>query len=105
MHFLERRLHSSHQILREVCGPGRLKAQPEALFPNRARTRHTDSVEITHMVVGWFVFFPFFFLFFLGLYLRHMEVPMSGVKLELQLPGQATAKPDLSHIYHLQPMP
>ena len=40
----------------------------------------------------------FFFLFFLGPYLQHMEVPRLGVKLELQLPiyTTATAMWDLS---------
>ena len=31
------------------------------------------------------------FVGFLGLHLRHMEVPRLGVKLELQLPGCTTA--------------
>ena len=42
-------------------------------------------------------FLPFFllpsflsFLYFLGLHMRHMEVPTRGVKLELQLPAYAT---------------
>ena len=42
-----------------------------------------------------------FILFcFLGLYLRHIEVPRLGVESELQLPvyATATAMPDLSHI-------
>ena len=40
---------------------------------------------------------------FLGLYLRHMEVPRLGVELELQLLAYitATATPDLSHVYEL----
>ena len=40
---------------------------------------------------------------FLGLYLRHMEVPRLGVKLDLQLPvyTTATATRDLSHICDL----
>ena len=33
----------------------------------------------------------FFFLFFLGLYLRHMEVLRLGVELELQLLAYTTA--------------
>ena len=33
----------------------------------------------------------FFFLFFLGLHLWHMEVPRLGVKSELQLPAYTTA--------------
>ena len=31
------------------------------------------------------------FLFFLGLYLRHVEVPRLGVESELQLPAHTTA--------------
>ena len=34
-------------------------------------------------------FFPL--LFFLGLYLWHMEIPRLGVESELQLPAYATA--------------
>ena len=43
------------------------------------------------------------FLSFLGPYLRHMEVPMLGVELELQLIAYATATatPDLNHICDL----
>ena len=33
----------------------------------------------------------FFPLVFLGLYLRHIEVPRQGVELELQLPAYALA--------------
>ena len=45
----------------------------------------------------------FFFFYFLGLNLRHMEVPRLGVELELQLPAYttATAKQDPSHICNL----
>ena len=43
----------------------------------------------------------FFFLFFLGLHLRRLEVPRLGVESELQLPtyntATATATQDLSH--------
>ena len=37
---------------------------------------------------------------FIGLHLRHMEVPRVGAELELQLPAytRATVTPDLSHI-------
>ena len=43
------------------------------------------------------------FFGFLGSYLRHMEVPRLGVKLELQLPAYttATATQDPSHVYDL----
>ena len=47
----------------------------------------------------------FFFLFcFLGPHLRHMEIPRSGVKSELQQLAYTTttAMPDLSHICNLQ---
>ena len=46
----------------------------------------------------------FFFFCFLGLYLRHMELPRLGVQLELQLPAYstATAMQDLSRICNLQ---
>ena len=42
--------------------------------------------------------FVCFFFFFVGPYLRNMEVPRVGVELELQLPAYATAiaTPDLS---------
>ena len=47
--------------------------------------------------------FCFVFLFFLGLHLKHIEVPWLGVKMELQLPayttGAATQAP--SHICDL----
>ena len=48
-------------------------------------------------------FFFLFLIFFLGLHLRHVEVPSLGVKSELQLPAYATAtaKPDLSLICNL----
>ena len=39
-----------------------------------------------------------FFFVFLGLYLRHMEVPRLGVKSELPAYTTDTAMPDLSHI-------
>ena len=47
----------------------------------------------------------FFFFCFLGLHLRHMEVPRLGVDSELQLPAYTppTAKPDLSHVCDLHP--
>ena len=45
----------------------------------------------------------FFFFFFSGPHLRHMEVPRPGVKLELQLPAYATvtAMADPSCVCHL----
>ena len=53
----------------------------------------------------WFQFLwtPFFFFFFLGLHLWHMEVPGPGVKWELKLLTYTTgtAMRDPSHIYHL----
>ena len=50
-----------------------------------------------------FVLFCLFFVF-LGLLLRHMEIPRLGVESELQLPAytMATTPPDLSHICNLQ---
>ena len=33
----------------------------------------------------------YLFIWFLGLHLRHMQVPRLGVKLELQLPAYTTA--------------
>ena len=43
------------------------------------------------------------FIFFLGLLLRHVEVPRLGVEVELQLPAYttATAMPDLSQMCDL----
>ena len=40
---------------------------------------------------------------FLGLHLRHMEVPGLGIESELELPASATATatPDLSHVCDL----
>ena len=51
------------------------------------------------------VTFFFFFLVFLGLNLRHMESPMLGAELELQLPAYTTATTtwDPSHIWDLHP--
>ena len=45
----------------------------------------------------------FFFLFFLGTHLQHMEVPMLGVESELQLQTYTTAiaAQDLSHMCDL----
>ena len=48
-----------------------------------------------------YFFFFFFFLVFLGLHLRHVEVPRLEVKLELQLPVLATAVQNLSHVHDL----
>ena len=47
--------------------------------------------------------FFFFFCFFLGPHLQHMEVPRLGIKSELQLPActTATATPDLSRVCEL----
>ena len=42
-----------------------------------------------------------FFFCFLGSYLRHMEVPRLGVKLELQLLAYTTATQDLNHVFDL----
>ena len=64
------------------------------------------------MVPSWICFcwaimgtpiFSFFFFFFLGLHVMHMEVPRLRVKSELQLPAYpaATAMPDLSCICDL----
>ena len=38
------------------------------------------------------VFTFFFSFFFLGLHLRHMEVPKLGVELDLELPAYTTAQ-------------
>ena len=50
-----------------------------------------------------FCLFSFFLFCFLGLHLRHMEVPRLGGDSELQLPASATAseRPDPSHICDL----
>ena len=47
--------------------------------------------------------FFFFFLFFLGPHLHHMDVPRLGVDSELLLPvyTTTTGMPDLSHIFNL----
>ena len=45
--------------------------------------------------------FLFSFLFFLGLYLQHVEVPRLGVKLELQLHSHSNARSEPC----LQPTP
>ena len=51
---------------------------------------------------AYILFFVCYFVF-LGLHLRHMEVPRLGVESELQLPAYttATAMPDLSRVYNL----
>ena len=41
------------------------------------------------------------FFFFLGLYLKHMELPKQGVEMDLQLPAIVTATPDPSHVCNL----
>ena len=52
------------------------------------------------MVILFMYLFIYLFIFFLGLHLRHMEVPKLGVELELQLLGYAIAivTPDLSRL-------
>ena len=57
----------------------------------------------SHVIFGALVLFCFciFFFVFLGLTLRHMDVPRSGVESELQLPAYNTAIATL----HLQPAP
>lgn len=51
MHFSEKKIHSSHQILIEVCGPGRLKAHLENLFNCTSkrvrRAGNASNLEIT----------------------------------------------------------
>ena len=49
--------------------------------------------------------FTYLFIYFLGLYPQHMEVPRPGGKLELRLLAstRATATPDLSHVFNLHP--
>ena len=46
--------------------------------------------------ICWYSFCFILIFLFLGLYMRHMEVPRLGVKSELQLPAYAaaTAMPD-----------
>ena len=53
------------------------------------------------------VVFHLLFLFFLGPYLRHIEVPGLRVELQLQLPAYttATATPDLNHTCDLCLLP
>ena len=41
------------------------------------------------------------FFFFLGLHLKHMELPKQGVEMDLQLPAIVTATPDPSHVCNL----
>ena len=53
-----------------------------------------------HIVCRLFFFF-FVFLPFLGLLQRHVEVPMLGIEVELQLAATATAMPDPSCICDL----
>ena len=53
--------------------------------PPRAVHRETESSVATS---------SFFFLFFLGLHLRYLEVPRLGVESELQLPVYTTAPAD-----------
>ena len=50
-----------------------------------------------------FVFIFYLFFVFLGLHLKHMEVPRLGIKLELQPPAYttATATQDLSQVCNL----
>jgi len=52
-----------------------------------------ESFTIPITLAPLFYFFPrfFFFIFFLGLHLRHMEIPGLGVELELQPPAYTTA--------------
>ena len=72
----------------ELQGTGRKKLQ---CFSNWRGWR-------TWWMHGWlytyltaFPIYSFFFFFFLGPHLWHMEVPRLGVKLELQLPAYTTA--------------
>ena len=48
-----------------------------------------------------FVFIFYLFFVFLGLHLKHMEVPRLGIQSELQLPvyATATAMQDPSHVW------
>ena len=71
-----------------------------------------SATQVADMAWIWGLKYFFFLSFllacllaFLGLHLRHMEVPRLGVKLELQLPGYttATAMSDLSLICDLTP--
>ena len=57
-----------------------------------------DSRNLRDLSFSLSLSFPFFFFFlvfwffvFLGLYLQHMEVPMLGVELALQLPAHTIA--------------
>ena len=81
-------------------------------FPSRwvhSSTHLDSSGVITVMIIivatTFYVLIPCLFIFsFLGLHLRHMEVPRLGVKSELQLPAYATstATRDLSRTSDLQ---
>jgi len=52
--------------------------------------------------LNFLIYFYFIFcLFFLGLQLRHLEVPRLGVESELQLPGYTIAMRDPSRICNL----
>ena len=54
----------------------------------------TDSIMFNYFQLLLFIsflFFPFFFLVFLGLHLQHMEVPSLGIESGLQLPAYGTA--------------
>ena len=71
-----------------------------------------SATQVADMAWIWGLKYFFFLSFllacllaFLGLHLRHMEVPRLGVKLELQLPGYttATAMSDLSLLSDLMP--
>ena len=84
---------------------------------NKGCSALTNAITVTTLFwgIGWRVAIPglllfgllffcflllFLFFVFLGPHLQHMEVPMLGVELELQLPAYttATATPDRSCI-------
>ena len=92
-----------------------MRIEETCLVQCLGHSRYTVIVSLVCSGVFWvlggffFLVVVFFFLVlcvcvcFLGLHLRHIEVPRLGVELELQLPAYttATASPDPSHIYNL----
>ena len=75
--------------------------------PKKKRKKEKREIErecsSCFMCMIWYLDKNFFYFFFSGLYLWHMEVHSPGVELELQLLAYdtATAKPDPSHICDL----
>ena len=66
-----------------------------------SETKNCTCNLIDTSCTSWVLFlFFFFFWSFLGLHLRHMDIPQLGVESELQLPAHttATATKDPSHV-------